>query len=79
MRLSCPKRWIVGFAARIAPLRDEQSLSEVKQQRRGAEVAGVNQIEIDSLADDSFDSCVIDGPTSSGLSVQHRVLVEVRV
>ena len=39
----------------------------------------MNQIEINALADDSFDSCVIEGPTSSGVSVQHRVLVEVRV
>ena len=41
--------WLLS---RIAPLRLQQTLREVKQQGRAAQIARVNQVEIDPLADD---------------------------
>ena len=49
-----PEEMELGLFARIAPLRVEQPLRQVKQQRRGPQVSRVSQIEIDPLADDAL-------------------------
>ena len=43
-----------GLFARIAPFGVEQPVGQMEEQGRGPQVVGVNQIEIDTLADDSL-------------------------
>ena len=62
--------------ARIAPLCVEQPLGEMKEQSRAPEVAGVNQIEVDALAD--YALVAGDGRANDiGREFQRRVLVEL--
>ena len=46
----------LGFFAGIAPFGVEQTLGEVEQQRGAAQIAGVDQVEIDTFADDALRS-----------------------
>ena len=66
----------LGLFARITPLRGEQSLCQVKKQRRWPHVSGMNQVEIDGLANDALVPCD-GGSHEGGRQLQHGVFVEV--
>ena len=44
----------LGFFSRIAPLRLQQPLRQVKQQSRSPQIAGVHEVEIHPFADDAL-------------------------
>ena len=44
----------LGLVARVAPLCLQEPLREVEQQRRAPQVPGVDEAEVDALADDAF-------------------------
>ena len=45
-----------GLFTGVAPFGVEQTLGEMKQERGAAQIAGMDEVEVNALADDSLDS-----------------------
>jgi len=52
--LELPEEMQLGGAVRVAPMRVEQAMREIEQQRRLPQCAGVDEVEVYTLADAPF-------------------------
>ena len=75
--LELPEEVELGIFAGIAPFGVEQTLGDVEEQRGATQIAGVNQIEINTFTDDAL---VLGNRRADEIrgQLQHGIVVELR-